>query len=175
PALLLGQRPTGPREVADRHRLPLAPDPDGERRPLGRRVVPGQRVAVDREVDAPRVVPAQALVEERVEQRREVPLDRAGDEAGVEERRAVVAGGQPNARAVVGDEPGWRDPAPRGPLARRQPPDRRHVGLPASGLGDHLLAGEEPELDPDAREADPLAAYLGGGRDVMVAGQLPAL
>ena len=44
--------------------------------------------------------------------------------------------------------------------------------LVASRLGQHLLGGQQAELDADTREADALAAHLGAGRDVVVSGQL---
>src|SRR5439155_27359460 len=48
----------------------------------------------------------------------------------------------------------------------------RHVGLAPARLGQHLVADQEPELDPDAGEADALASRLGAGGDVVVTGQL---
>jgi hypothetical protein len=41
-------------------------------------------------------------------------------------------------------------------------------------FGDDLLRDQETELDPDSGEADPLAAGLRRGRDVVVAGELAA-
>src|SRR5438128_1772260 len=49
------------------------------------------------------------------------------------------------------------------------------VGTAAPGSRHHRVAQEQPELDPNAGEADPLASGLGARRDVVIAGEIAPL
>src|SRR6266545_2954989 len=56
----------------------------------------------------------------------------------------------------------------------REPPRRGHVRLASPGFGHDLHAGEEAELDADAREADAAPPDLGARAEIVIAAQLPA-
>ena len=60
-------------------------------------------------------------------------------------------------------------------MTRREVPAACDVRGRAPRLGDDLLRDKQTQLDPDARESDPLTARLRAGRDVVVSRQLPAL
>ena len=94
------------------------------------------------------------------------------DVAGVEQRRERVAQPQADGGAALGHPARRLHPAPRGLVARSQPPARGHVAVGAPRLGQHLLGDQQAQLDPHAREADALAAGLGAGGHVVVARQL---
>jgi len=56
----------------------------------------------------------------------------------------------------------------------REPPRRGHVRLPPPDFGHDLHAGEEAELDADAREADATSPDLGARPEVVITAQLAA-
>ena len=60
-------------------------------------------------------------------------------------------------------------------MPRRQVPRGRDVRGAAPRFGDHLARHQQPELDPDAGEADTLAARLRARRHVVISRQLPPL
>ena len=176
PAVLLGQGHRLAHQVADRGGLALAAEPHRHRRTLGgRRARALQRLAVDLETHAAAVVLEQQLVERRFQQGLVVPAQRALDEAGIEQRRERVRQLERHRGAAFGDQPRRRHPLPRRLVTRGQVPAGRHVALAAPRLGQHLLAEQQPELDAHAGEADALAARLGAGGDVMVAGEVTPL
>ena len=159
--------------VSERGRLPLAPEAHLERRRLLR--VP--RLALEEasahlEADAMTVVGPEDRGKPGIEQRFVVPAERGLDEAAVEERRERILQPQAHGGAALAEQSGGRHPFPRRAVPGGEVPVARHVGLAPARLGQHLVADQEPELDPDAGEADALAPRLRAGGDVVVTGQL---
>ncbi len=134
-----------------------------------------QHLAVDLEGDPARVVTAEQLVEGRIEQRLEVAADRFVKVAGVEERRQRIRQAESHRRAARSSQARRRNPLPRRAIARRQVPPRRDVRRAAPRFGHDLARDEQPELDADAGEANPLAARLRARRHVVIPRQIPSL
>ena len=173
PAAVLGEPQPVVDHVAGHGGLPLAGEPDGERR--ARRRLPalhGERLPVEDEAHAARVPSPEDLGQRRIEQRLEVTAQRGLDEAGVEERRERARQSESHRRAPRSGLPRRRDPLPRGPVTGGQAPAGCHVVLAGAGFGQHLLAHEQADLDADAGEADALSSDFGAGRDVVIARQL---
>ena len=173
---VLGERRRDPLE--DGRRRPASSCAAGARRAsrLLAPTRPSRRRAMARPFtekrDARRVALGQDRVEGRVEERLVVQAQAALDVARVEEGRQRVAELQADGGAARAHPPRGRDPLPRRLLARGEVPAGGHVDAPAARLGEHGLRHQQAELDPHAGEADALAAGLGAGREIVVAGQL---